>query len=104
MPYLVESFRKDDKGWRLAFDPQDMVVSQKHLNGDHWTDWLESNCPALLIHGDRSNIITKAEMEEMAARRPNTRLLTLAGGHVVHADNPSGFCEAVKSFLKDHRL
>jgi len=37
----------------------------------------------------------------MAARRPNTRLVTLEGGHVVHRDNPTGFTSAVQAFLRD---
>jgi pimeloyl-ACP methyl ester carboxylesterase len=37
----------------------------------------------------------------MASRRPNTRLLILDGGHVVHADNPEGFVKVVKEFLDE---
>lgn len=35
LPYLRDAFRRTPDGWRLAFDPRDMVVSQSHLNGDH---------------------------------------------------------------------
>ena len=34
-PYLRESFRHTSEGWRLAFDPKDMISSQQSLNGDH---------------------------------------------------------------------
>jgi pimeloyl-ACP methyl ester carboxylesterase len=37
----------------------------------------------------------------MASRRPNTRFLTLQGGHIVHLDNAAGFAEAVKKFLDE---
>ena len=98
-PYLEDSFRHNRRGWHLAFDPQDMVVSQSFLNGDHWKDWLATTCPALVIRGSDSKVTDADQMEEMAARRPNTSLRTLGGGHVVHVDNPVGFTEAVKTFL-----
>jgi pimeloyl-ACP methyl ester carboxylesterase len=39
----------------------------------------------------------------MAARRPDTRLVALDGGHVLHADNPDGFASAVRDFLSEIR-
>jgi len=100
VPYLEPSFRKTHEGWRLAFDPGDTVASQNSLNGDHWKDWLGSDCPALLIRGRDSRVTAQDHMEQMALRRPNTRLEILEGGHVVHMDNPIGFAEAVKKFLR----
>lgn len=99
LPYLQDSFRETPGGWRLAFDPRDTVASQGFLNGDHWSDWLASDVPALLVRGRASRVTTAATVEEMAARRPNTRLVTLDGGHVVHIDNPVGFLAAVQNFL-----
>lgn len=101
VPYLEPSFRHVPEGWKLAFDPRDTVASQNSLNGDHWNDWLASHCPALLIRGKDSRVTMQAHLEQMASRRPNTRLEVLDGGHVVHLDNPSGFAEAVKKFLQE---
>jgi esterase len=101
VPYLEPSFRETPEGCRLAFDPRDIVASQNALNGDHWNDWLASACPALLIRGKDSRVTTQVHMEQMASRRPNTRIEVLDGGHVVHMDNPSGFAEAVKTFLQE---
>ena len=100
VPFLRSSFRHVNGGWRLAFDPRETVASQQALNGDHWTDWLASTCPALLIRGADSRVTSAAHLEEMASRRPNTRLVTLAGGHVVHTDNPDAFAETVRQFLE----
>lgn len=100
VPYLADSIRSVGGGWRLAFDPQDMVKSQTCLNGDHWADWLASSCPALLIRGESSRVTTAEHLEEMARRRPNTLLRVLRGGHLVHFDNPDGFNAAVLDFLK----
>lgn len=100
-PYLRDSLRSVPGGWRLAFDPQDMVPSQHCLNGDHWGDWLATRCPALLIRGRESRVITQQHVEEMAERRPDARLRILQGGHVVHFDNPNGFTEVLLEFLAE---
>jgi esterase len=98
-PYLLDSMRDTPAGARLAFDARDTVKSGQLLNGDHWADWLASTCPALLIRGRDSQLTDQAQSEEMAARRPNTSLVTLPGGHVVHQDNPAGFLDTVREFL-----
>jgi pimeloyl-ACP methyl ester carboxylesterase len=99
-PYFFDSFRQAPDGWRLAFDPRDMVASQSCLNGDHWKDWLATDCPALVIRGRDSRVTSQSAIEKMAARRPHTRLAVLDGGHVGHADNPKGFTETVRTFLQ----
>lgn len=104
LPYLQDSIRQTPGGWRLAFDPKDTVASQGFLNGDHWKDWLASDCPALLIHGLNSRVTAQPHLEQMALRRPNTRLQLLEGGHVAHMDNPTAFNEAVRGFLQDLKL
>lgn len=101
LPYLQDSFRQTPDGWRLAFDPADIVASQKNLCGNHWQDWLGSDCPALLIRGQDSRLTTQSHVEEMVSRRSNTQLATLEGGHVVHLDNPAGFIQTVRAFLRD---
>jgi pimeloyl-ACP methyl ester carboxylesterase len=98
-PYLEDSFRHTETGWRLAFNPSDMVTSNKLVAGNHWQDWLASDCPALLIRGKDSRLTTQAHFEEMAKQRLNTTLCTLEGGHVVHIDNFKGFMEQVNKFL-----
>lgn len=100
LPYLKDSFRYTAGGWRLAFEPEEMLVSQEALNGNHWVDWLATICPSLLIRGRDSQITTQAHIEAMVERRPNSRLVTLDGGHVVHLDNPSGFTNTVQEFLQ----
>jgi hypothetical protein len=38
LPYVLQSFRETNDGWRLSFSPADEVKSQQALNGDHWAD------------------------------------------------------------------
>jgi pimeloyl-ACP methyl ester carboxylesterase len=101
IPYVEDAFRETREGWRLAFDPRDMVESQRQVNGDHWADWLATDCPALLLRGRQSQITAPEMLEQMAVRRPNTRLHSLDGGHVIHVDNPAGFNAATRAFLRE---
>jgi pimeloyl-ACP methyl ester carboxylesterase len=101
LPYLQDSFRKTPTGWRVAFDPREIVASGRCLSGDHWGDWLTTECPALLIRGRDSRVTTQASVEQMASRRPNTRLEMLEGGHIIHVDNPTAFANVVKQFLQE---
>lgn len=96
---LQESFRQTKDGWKLAFDPQDLLASCNLVQGDHWSNWLATDCPALLIRGKDSTITTHEHFEEMALRRHNTNYQSINGGHVVHLDNPIAFSESVCNFL-----
>jgi len=49
LPYLIDSFRETLAGWTLAFEPSEIVESGRCLSGDHWPDWLATDCPALLF-------------------------------------------------------
>jgi pimeloyl-ACP methyl ester carboxylesterase len=98
-PYLADSFRQTQEGWTLAFEPREMVASQNFLCGDHWKDFLATTCPALLIRGTQSRVTTPEHVEQMASRRPNTTLVTLEGGHILHMDQPALFHAAVSQFV-----
>jgi len=97
--YLTDAIREYPDGWGLAFRPQDMVTSMGRLNGNHWDDWLSTDCPTLLIHGTMSDTLTGEHAKAMAARRPNTHLAELATGHTVHETDPAGFAAVVRTFL-----
>ncbi|MES2212053.1 MAG: alpha/beta hydrolase [Pseudomonadota bacterium] len=99
LPYLQDSIRGTANGWRLAFDPAQTIISHSHVLGNHWSDWLASHCPALLIRGQNSRVTTQEHCEAMIKRRPNTQLCVLDGGHVVHHACPSGFAKTVHEFL-----
>ena len=100
MPYFKGSLRQTEMGWQLPFSPEEMLISNENVIGDHWQEWLASHCPALIVRGKDSRVTTQEHLEEMAKRRPNTQLETLEAGHVVHFDNPKEFMRAVKDFLR----
>ena len=98
-PYMQKSIRQVEGGWSMTFDPAEILWSEAELNGDHWREWLASTCPALIVKGAHSPVIPGAELDEMARRRANTRIVTIDAGHSVHIDQPGAFTAAVKDFL-----
>jgi pimeloyl-ACP methyl ester carboxylesterase len=55
--------------------------------------------PALLIHGDRSSLVTPAGIELTRRCFPALRVLDLPGGHWIHVDAKERFNAAVEEFL-----
>ena len=98
-PHLMDALRSYPNGWGVAFNPGDMVISQRALNGDHWADWLATDCPALVVRGSRSSAFAAEHAVAMVSRRPHTSFVELAAGHVVHDDQPAAFAAAVHRFL-----
>jgi pimeloyl-ACP methyl ester carboxylesterase len=99
-PYLLESIRETKEGWKLAFEPREMLESQRFVNGDHWQDWLTSDCPALVIRGRSSRLTTSDALQEMAARRAGTRFVELDAGHAVHVDAPAAVAAEVRALAQ----
>ncbi|MFE5185482.1 alpha/beta fold hydrolase [Streptomyces sp. NPDC056628] len=97
--YLTDALREYADGWGLAFRPEDMVTSVGQVGGDHWDDWLATDCPALLVHGTASDTLSEAHAKELVSRRPHTRLAQLPTGHTVHETDPAGFAATVSGFL-----
>ena len=93
------SLRQVSGGWTLAFSPKDLVEAQPNLNGEYWDEWCATACPALIIRGTESKAVDGAVLERMASVRPNTRIISIKAGHVVHHDAPAPFLSSVESFL-----
>jgi pimeloyl-ACP methyl ester carboxylesterase len=88
-----------DDGWGFRFDPVWVARSRDALTGDWSADWLASRCPALLLHGRRSDVLAAQEARRMAAERPNTTLVHLDAAHTIHDERPAEFALAVMEFL-----
>jgi len=93
------SFRETAHGWTLAFDPAELVGMIQGLDGDHWKEWLATTCPALVVRGSDSKAVDGKLLEAMVERRPNSELVTLQAGHVVHHDDLAGFTSRVRAFF-----
>ncbi|XVX21685.1 alpha/beta fold hydrolase [Actinomycetota bacterium] len=97
---LADAVRVTTRGWRMSFLPEAMMASQSELNGDHWHEWLGSDCPTLLVNGQGSDVLSPRHAAEMASRRPATRLVQLPGGHLPHLEGPLPFAAEVRDFLQ----
>jgi esterase len=99
--YFMESICEYEDGWGFRFGSETMTRSQQALNGDWWQDWLSSSCPALLMQGEDSPVLSKEHALEMIQRRPNTLLKTFPNcGHGIITANPQAYIETIQAFLK----
>jgi pimeloyl-ACP methyl ester carboxylesterase len=61
-------------------------------------------CPLLAVQGEDDEYGTMAQIEGIARRVPQARLLKLpACGHSPHRDQPAALTDAVVAFLNEHR-
>jgi esterase len=98
--YFCESAVQREDGWDFRFDRAGIVRSGHSLNGDWWSDWLASSCPALLLRGGDSGILSAELAAQMVQRRPGTLLRTFPGvGHNINEGDPQGFVATVTGFL-----
>ncbi|MGW0364401.1 alpha/beta fold hydrolase [Streptomyces sp. NPDC002990] len=89
----------DGSGWRLPFHPRDTFDTVEEGYGVHWDAWLASDCPALLVHGLRSEVLPQEQADAMVSRRPGTSYAGLDTEHPVPFQDPDGLAGAVRSFL-----
>ena len=102
--YFPESLYYDGIKWKFRFNYQDMIQSQKELNGNYWKDWENIQCPVLLMHGKKSWACTTENINEMAARNKNVTLKIYENaGHTIRDDERKQFCEAVNDFIVKNR-
>lgn len=101
-PHFIESIRYDGTQWKFQFNYEDMVASQREMNGQHWSQWEQVDCPILLMHGRNSWACTTSNMQAMERRNPHARLVIYDdAGHSLHADQRARFCADVRAFLTD---
>uniref|UniRef100_A0AAU2JRN7 Alpha/beta hydrolase n=1 Tax=Streptomyces sp. NBC_00049 TaxID=2903617 RepID=A0AAU2JRN7_9ACTN len=93
------ALRPEGDGWRLPFHPQDTLVTLDGAYGSRWDAWLASDCPALLIHGLRSAVLSQDMADAMVSRRPRTSYAALDTEHFVPFQDPEGFARTVRAFL-----
>lgn len=100
--YFIESAYEDESGWHFRFDKNHLPDSQYHLNGEWWPDFLDTECPALLLHGKQSHVVSDEQIIEMARRRKHTTYIFFEkSGHTIHDCEPQAFCQAVVNFLEE---
>jgi esterase len=98
--YLAERGGRQgaDGRWRHKFDRN--VYARRELL-DIMPHWDRIRIPALLVKGGLSDRITPDIYDEIKSRCPQVELAAVPGSdHHVTLDNPSGFVEVLKAFLR----
>lgn len=81
--FVRRNVARHGTGFRLLYDPRirRQLALMTIKDHDIWDKWNRVACPALVIRGERSDMLS-AEVAQQMARRPGTDLLTVPGcGH-----------------------
>jgi pimeloyl-ACP methyl ester carboxylesterase len=101
---LTTSRQTDDGRWRLKYDPGIAIPfrSTAATGGDLWAIWDAIHCPALLLRGAESDLLSKATAEAMRTRGPQPRLIEFTGiGHAPMLLSPDQIGPVI-AFLEEH--
>ena len=94
----VSSRQSEDGRWRPKFD-RNVYAKRVPINGIPY--WEKIEVPALVVRGGRSARISDATFAEIKQRCPQAELATVANSdHHVTLDNPQGFIDAVRDWLR----
>jgi pimeloyl-ACP methyl ester carboxylesterase len=86
--------------WRLdgaIFDPKVSPDPPER----NWSLLKQIRCPALIVRGGVSDLITREIVDRMVQMIPGSRAVEIPdAGHMVLEDNPPAFNQAVMEFLR----
>lgn len=94
----VSARQSEDGRWRPKFD-RNVYAQREPIYGIPF--WEKIRIPALVVRGDRSPRISPETFAEIKKRCPQAELAAIANSdHHVTLDNPQGFVDAVRGWLK----
>ena len=103
---LIHNLRQlSDGRWTWKYDAALRSGRRSPINSREpvarlWKAVDEVRCPALLVRGAESDIVSQAILDKMRQRNPTFEQVTVEGaGHLVVGDNPAEFQKAVSPFL-----
>ncbi|KUJ69855.1 hydrolase [Streptomyces albus subsp. albus] len=98
--FYAEVMAERPDGWRPVFSPAQMLTSRETWVHDaHWEELALVECPTLVIRG-LDGELGRAEAQEMVRVLPRGQYAEVAdAGHLIHYDQPEGWCRALDSFL-----
>jgi esterase len=98
--YLLDSLVEYEDGWGFRFSDAWHDEARANLVGDWSDDWAAIQCPILLMHGTKSWLVKREEIDRMAALNPRCELKIFEGAnHVPHDERPEDFVMALRDFL-----
>lgn len=100
---LSHTIVERDGRWRWKVD-EAFAFERRFQKGtdDMWSVVDAVRCPALLVRGGESDLLTEESAEQLIERLGDARMVTIEGaGHSVAGDRPDEFVAAVSPFLDD---
>jgi pimeloyl-ACP methyl ester carboxylesterase len=82
--------------WRVV---RDVAVQRNAPPARHWDGLAEITAPTLVIAGGPRSHLRQDQLARTAARIPDSLLVTIDAGHMVHDERPTEFMEALRGFL-----
>lgn len=83
---------RNGSGARVTATPAEVAAA--------WESLRNITCPTLVVHGIHSDVLSAENAKRMEQTIPNCRVIDVKdSGHSVPLDNPTGFIEAVRTFL-----
>lgn len=101
--HFIENLEETEDGYRPLFNPEHIIKILEGNNVKPWWDELKKiKCPVLMIHGERSDVVSKAEAERMAKTVEKGWFKEIEDAyHVVHDDQPGLYKAALLGFFKE---
>lgn len=97
----AEGLEQRNGGLWPRFDVEVMSRMLREAAGPCWEQWETIRCPTLVVRAGNGGM-PAAEVEAMAARLPQARVVELAGAaHDLHLDRPAEWREALSEFLEE---
>lgn len=97
--YFTECFEERDGGYRLIADLDVLYrIAAEWGEREYWSTVDKIRCPLLVIEAE-TTVMPAGQQKELAARSRGTHLRIPGAGHVVHADAPDTYREAIEAFL-----
>ena len=106
---LTHNLRRLPNGkWTWKYDRRIARRPGKGVRGpatsrfdDMWEPLRQVRCPTLIVRGGESDVFPEQTGRRMVELMPDSRFVTVPdAGHTVPQDNPAGFLEAVRGFLR----
>jgi pimeloyl-ACP methyl ester carboxylesterase len=98
-----DSLRSCEGGFELKLDIALLKYGDDEFTSiSQWRELLpQIGCPALVVRGAGSAMVTASAAKEMVRMLPRAQLVTIPkSGHAVMSDNPSAFCASVAGFIR----
>lgn len=92
---------KRDPHFREQFRKLLETGERPNLGVDMWALIGEVRCPILSMRGTRSDMYAPQTVAKMQAANPRLQVVELDAGHNIAGENPEGFLNAIRAFLKE---